>query len=146
MHVALRSRRRRRPAERRRVVAEEHGNAVETGPDPDDLAARAELVELRRLVPGHTARQHVRLPERHRQREPLKRDERLAQRRTAVDPLPARQEPCECGLLGRLDLAPQGGERGAPQAPQDVRIAPFALDPAGPELAANEQLVVLERV
>ena len=47
-------------------------------------------------------------------------------------------------MLDRLDLAAQRGQRGAPQAPQHIRIAPLALGPAGPQLAADEQPVALE--
>ena len=87
------------------VLAEEERDAVEPGADPDDLAGRAELVELLRPVARDAARQHLGLPERDRQRERLQRDERLAQRRAAVDPVPARQEAAERRLLDRLDLA-----------------------------------------
>ena len=46
MGVPLGGGRRGRPAERRRVLAEEDGDAVETGADPYDLAGGAERVEL----------------------------------------------------------------------------------------------------
>ena len=98
----------------RRVLAEEHGHAVEPGSRPDQLAGRAQLVELLRPVARDAARQHLRLPQRHRQREPLQRDQRLAQRRAPVDPVPVRQEAAERRLLRRLHLAPQRGERRAP--------------------------------
>ena len=144
VRIAVRSRRRGRPPEQRRVVAEEGGNAVETGSDPDELAGGAELVELFGPVVGHAPRQHLRLPQRDRQRERLQRDERLAQRRAAVDTVPAREEPPERRLLHRLHLAPQCGERRAAQPAQDVGVAPLALRPARPELAADELLVALE--
>src|SRR5438874_3013318 len=51
------------------VVAEVDGDAVEAGADPDDLAGRAELVELRRRVAGNAPRQYLRPPKRHRQSE-----------------------------------------------------------------------------
>src|SRR6266508_5964402 len=135
----------RRCAERGCVFAEEDRDAVETGADPDDLAGCAELIELRGLIPGNTARQHLRLPQRHRQREPLQRHERLAQRRATVDPVPRRQEPAERALLGRLDLAAKRGERRATQTAEDIGVAPFALAAARPQLSAHELLLVLER-
>jgi hypothetical protein len=58
--------------------------------------------------------------------------------------VPAGQEAAERGLLGRLDLLAQRGERGAAQATKDVGIAPLALDAAGTQLAAHELLVALE--
>ena len=58
--------------------------------------------------------------------------------------MPAGEEAAERSLLHRLDLAAQRSERGPAQPPQDVRIAPFALAPARPELAADELLLALE--
>ena len=134
-----------RPPEQHRVVAEEHRDAVEPRTHPHELAGRAQLVELLRPVVGHAPLQHLRLPQRHRQRQRLQRDERLAQRRAPVDPVPARQEAPERGLLGRLDLAAKRGERRAPQPAQHVGVAPLALDAARPQLATDERLVALER-
>ena len=57
--------------ERRRVLAEVHRDPVEPSSDPDDLAGGAQGIEFGRLVAGHAAPQHVRLPERHGQRERL---------------------------------------------------------------------------
>src|SRR5205823_729116 len=128
------------------VLAEIDGNAIEAGADPHDLAGRAELVQLRSGVAGHAARQHLGLPERDRQRQRLQRHERLAQRRPAVDPMPARQEASQRGLLGGLDFLPQRGQRCAPQSPEDVGVAPLALHAAGPQLAADEELLALELV
>src|SRR5207253_10383577 len=107
-------------------------------------ARRTQLVELLRPVSRDAARQHLRLPQRNGQREPLQRDERLAQRRAPVDSLPVRQEEPECSLLGRLDFAAQRSERRTAQAAQHVRIAPLALASARPQLAAHELLVALE--
>ena len=59
-------------------------------------------------------------------------------------PCQLRQEAAERRLLGRLDLAPQRGERRAAQPAQHVGVAPLALDAAGPELAADELLRALE--
>ena len=64
--------------EHRRVLSEIDRDAVEPGPDPDDLAGRAELVELGRLIPGNAPRQDIGLPERDRQRKRLQRDQGLA--------------------------------------------------------------------
>ena len=98
-----------------------------------------------RPVAGDTPRQHLRLPEGHRQRQSLERHERLAQRRAPVDRrASAGRKRAERRLLGRLDLLAQGGERRAPQPAQDVGVAPLALGPAGSQLAADEQLLALE--
>ncbi len=144
MRLALRRGRRRRPPEQRRVVAEEESHAVEPGSDPDELARGAEGIELLGAVLGHAPRQHLRLPERHRERQRLQRDDCLAQRCAAVDAVPARQEAPERRLLDRLHLAAERGERRTPEPTQDVGIAPLALAAARPELAANELLVALE--
>ena len=144
MRLALGSRRRRRSPEQRRVVAEEDRDPIEPRSDPDELARGAELVELLGPIFGHAPRQQLRLPERDGQRERLQRNERFAERRTTVDPVPAREEAAERCLLHRLDLAAKRGERRAPQAAQDLGIAPLPLGAAGPELAADELLVALE--
>ena len=117
---------------------------VEPGPDPDELARGAELVELLGAVVGHPPGQHLPFPERHRKREPLQRDERLTQRRAAIDAVPAREEAAQRGLLHGLDLAPQGRERGPAQPPKDVRIAPLSLAAARAQLAPHELLLALE--
>ena len=62
-----------------------------------------------------------------------------------VDPVPRRQEAAEGELLRRLDLTAEHGERGAADTAKDVGIAPLALDTARPQLAADEQVTVLER-
>ena len=144
MRRVLGRRQRARAAQRGRVLAEIERHPLEPRADPDDLAGRAELVELRGLVAGHAARQDVRFPERRGEREPLERDERLAQRRAAVDALPRGKEACERGLPGRLHLAAKTSEGGPAQAAQDVRVAPLALGSAGPQLAAHEPVRGLE--
>ena len=58
--------------------------------------------------------------------------------------MPARQEPPEGCLLGRLDLPTQCGQRGAAQPSQHLRIAPFPLATAGTELAADELVAALQ--
>src|SRR5260370_653662 len=132
------------PPEQRRVAAEERGHGVDPRPDPDELAGRAELVELLGPVVGHAARQHLRLPERDRQRQRLQRDERLAEGCPTVDAVPAREEAAERRLLHGFHLAAQRSKRRPPQPPQDVGIAPLPLAAAGPELAADELLRALE--
>jgi len=57
--------------------------------------------------------------------------------------VPRRQEAAERGLLGRLDLAAQRGERGAAEAAKHLGVAPLALAAARPELAAQEQIGAL---
>ena len=98
-----------------------------------------------RAVAGR-AGQHLALPQRDRERESLERDKRLAQTRPAADPVPGRQEAAERGLLGRLDLAAQRGERGSAKAAEHVRVAPLALAAARAQLATDEQVGALELV
>ena len=142
--LGLGRRSRRRATEHACVLAEEERDAIETGTDPDELARRAKLVELQRLVVRHAPRQHLGLPELHRQREPLERDERLAKGRAAVDPVPARQEAPERRLLGGLDFLAERSERRAAKATQHIGVAPLALGPARPKLAADQLLLALE--
>ncbi len=52
--------------------------------------------------------------------------------------MPARQEPGEGGLLDRLHLAAQSGQRAPPEEAQDLRIAPLPLGATGPELPAQD--------
>ena len=58
--------------------------------------------------------------------------------------MPARQEAAERRLLGGLDLLAQRGERRAAQTAQDVGVAPLALGPARPQLAADQLVLALE--
>ena len=133
-----------RLTEHARVLAEVDGDPVEPGTGPDHLAGGAERVEVGRPVGRDAPRQHLRLPERHGQRQRLEWDERLAQRLPAADPVPRGEEATERSLLGRLDLATKRRERRAPDAAQDIRVAPLALGAPGPQLAADEPLVRLE--
>ncbi len=55
-----------------------------------------------------------------------------------VDPVPRRQKGGEAPLLGWLDLLAQSGERGAPQPPEHLDVAPLALAATQPQLSANE--------
>ena len=144
MHLAFRALRSLRLPEHGRVLPEEDGDAVEAGADPDELPGRAELVELRRRIVGNPPRQHLGLPERDRQGQPLKRDERLAQARAPVDSVPAREEAGEGDLLDGLDLLAKGSERGSTDPPEDVGVAPLALGSARPELAADEPVLALQ--
>ena len=149
--------RRRRP-EQPHVLAEVErhpaGAAAERArADPHELARGAQRVHPRRRVGADAARQHVALPHLGGQREPLQADQRLAQPvgpgargRVAVDALPVRQEARERALVGRLDLLAQRGERGAPQPPQHLGVAPLALRAARAQLAAHEVAGGLERL
>ena len=58
--------------------------------------------------------------------------------------MPDGKEASEHGLLGRLDLFSQCGERGAAQTPEHIGIAPLALDAARAQLAAHEPVGTLE--
>ena len=132
------------PAERGGILAEVDRHAVETRADPDELAGRAQLVELSGLVPGDATREHLRLPERDRERQRLQRHERFPQARAAVDSVPAREESPERRLLRGLDLLAQRGQGSPAEAPEDVRVAPLALAASRPELAADDPLLALE--
>ncbi len=55
-----------------------------------------------------------------------------------ADAVPAREEPSERGGVDWLDLLAEGGEGTAPELPEDVVVAPLALDAVGPELAADD--------
>ncbi len=121
------------------------------GPDPHELAARAQLIHPGGRVGPHPARQTSRSHTSAGQRQALERHERIAQpidaragRRMAVDALPGGHEARERTLIGGLDLLAQHGQRGAPQAAQHLGIAPLALGAAGPELAADEVARALE--
>ena len=56
-------------------------------------------------------------------------------RRHRDDALPGRQEPRERGRLDWLHFPPQPRERPAPEDPEHLRVAPFALRSTRPELA-----------
>ena len=58
--------------------------------------------------------------------------------------MPRGQEAPERLLVHRFHLAAQGCERRAPQPSQHVGVAPFALDAARPQLAANQLFRPLE--
>ena len=73
VHLALDRLRARRRAEQRRVLAEEDGDPVEAGADPDELARRAECVELLRPVAPDPRAEHLGFPERDGQRQALQR-------------------------------------------------------------------------
>ena len=145
-----------RRAEQRDVLAEVQRDlaraaAERARADPDHLARRAQLVEPARRVRARAARQHVLLPHVDGEREPLQRDEHVAQavdpgagRRVAVDPLPGGHEARERALVGGLDLLAQGGQRGAPQPPQHLGVAPLALRAARAQLAAHQIAGALE--
>ncbi len=140
------------------VLAEVQGDLPGAAPerpgaDPDHLAGRAQLVEPRRRVGAGAAREDVALPHVGRQRQPLQRDEHLAQaiapgarRGVAVDALPRWRERRQRPLVGGLDLLAQRRERRAAQPAQDVGIAPLALAAAPrPQLAADQVARDLER-
>ena len=121
------------------------------GPHPHELAAGTQLVEPGGGVGAGAPRQHVPLPNLRGERQTLQRHQQLAQAvdacaagRRRVHPLPGGQEARERTLLGRLNLLAQAGQRGAPQAPEHVGIAPLPLASAGAQLAQHEPSVPLE--
>src|SRR5207247_3210335 len=100
----------REPSQDGSVLAKVDRHAVEPCTGPHELSGRAQLIELSRLVVRHAPWQHFALPERNGKRKRLERDERLAQARAPVDPVPARQEPPQRRLLRGLDLLAKGRE------------------------------------
>ena len=87
--------------------------------DPNHLAHRHELVQEARVVAGHAAPDHVPLDDAGRQSQTLKLEDDLQQpihaRRPRTDAMPFGKEASENLGRNRLDLAPQGRERAAPQ-------------------------------
>ena len=75
----------------------------------------------------------------------MERHQRLAQRGASADAVPRRQEAGERLLLDRLHLLAERRERGAPKTAQNIGITPLALAPSRSQLAADEQLLLLER-
>src|SRR6185312_15960490 len=142
--LPLRWRKCRGAAQGGRILAEIKSDPLETRTDPHDFARGGELVELRRLEPGHTPREDVGLPERDGKRDSLERDERLPQRRPPVDAVPAGEEASERLVVDRLDLLAQRGEARAAEAAKDIGFAPFALRAARPKLAPHETALALE--
>ena len=130
--------------ERGRVLTEVERDPVEPGAHPHHLARGAECVQLLRPVAGNAARKNLGLPEGDRKRQSLQRHERLAERRAAVDSVPARQKAAERRLLGRLDLAAECSQRGAPEPPQHLRVAPLALATTRTQLAPDELVGTLQ--
>src|SRR5262249_48008153 len=144
VHTALGTRGGRWPAESRGVLTEVHCDPIEAGTDPDELPRCAELVKLRRGEARHATREHLRLPDGTRHRRPWQGAGGPAQSRAAIATLPARKEPCERDLLGRLALLAQGGKRCTPQPPENVRVAPLPFGAKGSQLPAHEPLLALE--
>src|SRR6185295_7810560 len=96
-------------------------------------------------------RQDVALPDLRRQRDPLQRQQRVAEAVGAgtggavgIDVLPARQEAGEAVAGGGLDFPPQVGEARAPDPAQDLGVAPLALAAPWQELTANQSPLALE--
>ena len=130
-----------------------------TSPDPGDLAERAELVEQPRLVTRDPGRQDLPLEDRGRDRhagqlvdglgEPLEgrgATQGHGCRSERGDTLPGGQEPGERRGLDRLDVPPQPGERPSSEHPEDLRVAPLALDAVRPEFAVDEGSALAEPV
>ena len=151
-----------RRTDRRRVIAEVERDAARApseraGADPHELTRGAQLVDPAHRVGADSPRKHLALPQLRGEREPLQRDQHLAQALepgagggVTVDPLPRRQEHGERAALGRLDLTPQRRERRAAQPPQHLGVAPLPLAAARermrhrPQLAAHQRACGLE--
>ena len=94
------------------------GCAEGTGPDPHDLAARAQLIEVAAAIAVDPCGQHIALDHRSRNRRSLHLGNRFSYGIDAptprADPLPGRQEPSERVTLDRLDLTSKRRQRAAP--------------------------------
>ena len=137
------------------LVAEEEADLAvarpeRAGPHPDDVARRAQGVEVDRPVALDTEREHVGVERAGRDRCALQQtdgvDHPVQPAATRPDALPGRQEAGEGGLVDRLDLLAEGGQRTPPQLAEDLDVAPLALDAAGPELAVHEATIGLQRL
>ena len=129
--------------QQRQLVGEAHPHATvvradRPGPDPHDLARRAQLVEQALAVVLDPGGEHVVLERRRDDRCAGEQPERLdhavdapARRRDAV---PRGEESGQCLLLDGFDLAAQRGERAAAELTQHLGVAPLAADTVGPEL------------
>ena len=124
------------------------GGAERTGADPHHLARRAQRVEVSGLVVGHPSGEHVGLEDRGGDRRALQHPERLDQRVEAAagqaHALPLGQEAGQRRRVDRLDLAPEGRQRAAPELAQHVVVAPLALDAVGAELASHDPTLGLQ--
>ena len=111
------------------------------GPHPDHLARGGQGVEVGGAVLVHAGREDVGLQHRGGDGCALQHAEGLDQPVDPAagqsDPLPRRQEASQGVGLDRFHLAAQGGQRPAPDAPQDLGVAPLPLHPAGAELALH---------
>ena len=147
----------RRRHEQRRLVAEDQPDAAVVGPeparaDPHDVARRAQRVEIGRRGSSATRAGSTSVSSTDAgDRRALQHAEHLDQRRrrpraARADALPRGQEAGERAAVDRLDLVAQRGQRSPPQLAQHVVVAPLALDAVGPELAAHDAAVGLERL
>ena len=115
------------------------------GADPDHLSRSAELIEQSRGVAGDAGRQYVSLEHARGQGHALQLPDHLGQAvgagQATADAVPRGQEPGQGGRLHGLDLAAQPRQRPPPDESQHLRLTPLALDPAGPELTAQEDAI-----
>ena len=165
VRAATRERGEDRPLQLGRVVAgrigEGHGRGVgeveahpavvagkRSGPRPDHLARRGELVEHDRRVVPHPGGEHEGLPSGCRQRDARKLVDHLRDTIDAAElfrhMLPGREEPSERGRVDRFDLMAQRRERPGPQAPQHLGVTPLAAGAPGSELALDDAPLLLE--
>ena len=124
------------------------GGADRTRAHPDHVARRAEGVEVGRLVVGKAGPEDVTVERRRDQRGALQLghhvDERIHTLAVRADAVPAGQEAGEGARIDRFHLLAERGERPPPELPQDVVVAPLALDAVGAELAPDDPALDLE--
>ena len=118
------------------------GRAEGSRPDPHDLAAGAQLVEITAAVAVDPGREHVALDHRSGECGPLHLGDRLGDR---VDPtstrpnaLPGGEKASKCVAFDGLDLAPKRGQRATPKLAQDLVVAKLPLGATGPELTPQQ--------
>ncbi len=142
---------RRREEQRGRVRHVQRDPAVlageGSGPGPDDLTGRGELVEHRRAVVGHAGGQDQLLQGGGGHGRALELFDRAdqavdaAQSVAASHVLPLGQELGERGGRHRLQLMAQGRQRAATQPAQHGRVAPLLADARRVELALHDTAV-----
>ena len=107
--------------------------------DPDNFAGGCEGVEISRVVAVDPRGQDLRLQNRCGERRALQLFDGIQKGIGAVPPqnqtLPLRRESAEHLLVDRLDFVPQLRQRSPSKQAEHVRVGPFALDAARPELA-----------
>ena len=111
-------------------------------PEPDDLAAGAEQVQVGGAVLTEAQPEHVGLEQRRGHRGALEHTDDLGERidtpTRRADPLPTRQEAGQRGRVDGRDLLAQRGQRPPTELAQDLGVDPLALPATRAELALHD--------